>query len=80
MVGDCGFLRQLLYLGKHDAHGVLGYGNMSTFRALGSGNIFKAKQVIPALHLIGDGFFGDSVASAFLADHGNLVWSNLNPE
>jgi hypothetical protein len=73
VVGDGGLLGQLLDLGEHDAHGVPGYDDMSAFPALGGRDILEAEQVVSALHLIGDGFLGDSVASAFLADHGNLV-------
>jgi hypothetical protein len=50
---------------------------VSAFGAPGGRHVFETEQVIPALHLIGDVFFGDAVASAFLADHGNLVWSDL---
>jgi hypothetical protein len=80
VIGYGGFLRQLLDLVQHDAHRFLGYDEMSTFGTFGGWNILEAKQVVTALHLVGDGFIGDTVASAFLTDHGILVWSNLNPK
>ena len=80
MIGDGGLLRQLFDLGEHDAHGVLGYNEMSAFGTFWGWNILEAKQVVTAFHLIGDGFLDDTFASAFLADHGNLVWSDLNPK
>jgi hypothetical protein len=53
---------------------------MSAFGTFWGWNILEAKQVVTAFHLIGDGFLDDTFASAFLADHGNLVWSDLNPK
>jgi len=44
------------------AHRFLGYDEMSTFGTFGGWNILKAKQVVTAFHLVGDGFIGDTVA------------------
>jgi hypothetical protein len=78
VVGDGGLLGELVDLGQHDAHGFLGDDDVPAFGALGYGDVFETEKMITALHLIGDVFFGDGVASAFLADHGNLVCSVLN--
>jgi hypothetical protein len=57
----------------------LGYDEISAFGTFWGWNILEAKQVVTAFHLIGNGFLGNTVASAFLANHGNLLW-NLNPK